>query len=99
MLFAIVWTNRAGATEDTDKRSLKLFTNWKPPAGLDFKGFYDYADGNGGIAIAESNSAEALLEATAPWTVFFNFTIRPIVPSDRSPAIFEKAMAWRDSIR
>ncbi len=53
MLFAIVWTNRAGATEDTDKRSLKLFTNWRPPAGLDFKGFYDYADGNGGIAIAE----------------------------------------------
>jgi hypothetical protein len=50
MLFAIVWANRAGATEETDKRSLKLFTNWQPPAGLDFKGFYDYADGNGGIA-------------------------------------------------
>jgi hypothetical protein len=66
MLFAIVWTNRAGATKDTDRRSLKLFTNWQPPAGLEFKGFYDYVDGNDGIVIAESNSAEALLEATAP---------------------------------
>ena len=98
MLFAISWTNRAGATEETEKRSLKLFKNWQPPAGLDFKGFYDYADANGGIAIAEANSAEAILEATAPWATFFNFSIRPIVPTDKSPAIIEKAMAWRDSI-
>jgi hypothetical protein len=40
-----------------------------------------------------------LLETTAPWTTYFNFTIRPIVPSDKSPAIFEKAIAWRDSVR
>ena len=44
MLFAIAWVNRSGATEETDRRSLKLFKNWQPPAGLDFKGFYDYAD-------------------------------------------------------
>ena len=99
MLFAITWTNRGSASEETDKRTLKLFKNWQPPAGLDFKGFYDYADGNGGIAIAESNSAEVLLEATAPWTTFVDFSIRPIVPTDKSPAILEKALAWRDSIR
>jgi hypothetical protein len=40
-----------------------------------------------------------LLEATAPWAAFFGFTIRPIVPTDKSPAIFDKATAWRDSIR
>ena len=99
MLVAIVWANRAGATEESDKRTLKLFKNWQPPAGLDFKSFYDYADGNGGIAIAEANSAEAILEATAPWAAFFNFTVRPIVAAEKSPAIFEKANAWRDSIR
>jgi uncharacterized protein DUF3303 len=98
MLFAISWSNRAGATEETEKRSLKLFKNWQPPAGLDFKGFYDYADANGGIAIAEANSAETILEAIAPWGTFFNFSIRPIVPTDKSPAIIEKALAWRDSI-
>ena len=99
MLFAIAWTNRAGATEETDKRTLKLFKNWQPPAGLDFKGFYDYADGDGGIAIAESNSAELILEATGPWATYFDFTVRPIVPSDKASAIFEKVIAWRDSIR
>jgi len=99
MLFAITWTNRAGATEETDKRILQLFEKWQPPAGLDFKGFYDYADGNGGIAIIEASSAEVILEATAPWSTYLNFTIRPIVPTDKSPAILAKAMAWRDSIR
>ena len=99
MLFAITWVNRGGGTEDADKRTLKLFTNWQPPAGLDFKGFYDYADGNGGVAIAETNAAEVILEATAPWSAFFDFTVRPIVPTDKTPAIFEKAIAWRDSIR
>jgi hypothetical protein len=98
MLFAIAWTNRAGTTEETDKRVLKLFKNWQPPAGLEFKGFYDYADGNGGIAIAEANSAEVILEGTVPWATFINFTVRPIVPTDKSTAILEKAIAWRDSV-
>lgn len=99
MLFAITWTNRAGATEETDKRVLELFQNWQPPAGLDFKAFYDYADCNGGIAIVEANSAEAILEGTAPWATFLNFTIRPIVSTEESPAILKKAYAWRDSVR
>ena len=36
MLFAVTWVNRDGSTEEREKRSLKLFTNWKPPAGFDF---------------------------------------------------------------
>ena len=39
------------------------------------------------------------LEATAPRAIFFDFTVRPIVPTDKSPAIFEKVIAWRDSVR
>mgnify|MGYP006328449755 CR=1 FL=1 len=62
MLFAVNWVQRGGATEERDKRTLKLFTNWKPPAGFDFKGFYNYADGGGGVAIVEAVSAEVMLE-------------------------------------
>ena len=98
MLFAVTWVPR-GAGEERDKRTLKLFANWKPPAGFDFKGFYDYVDGNGGIAIVEAGSAEVLLEACAPWSAFFEFTVRPIVPTEKSTPIFEKAIAWRDSVK
>jgi Protein of unknown function (DUF3303) len=99
MLFAVLWTVRGNPTEERDKRSLKLFTNWKPPAGLDFKGFYDYADVSGGVALVETTSAEVMLEALAPWGVFFEFTVKPIVPTEKSTPIFEKANAWRDSVR
>ena len=98
MLFAITYTPRPGLTEERDKRTLKLFSNWRPPAGVEFKGFYDYADGNGGIAIVETASAELLLETTAPWATFFEFAIKPIVAVEKSTAIFEKGIGWRDSI-
>jgi hypothetical protein len=99
MLFAVTWIPTGGLTEDRDRRTLKLFTNWRPPGGVEFRGFYDYADGNGGIAIVEAGSAELLLETTAPWAAFFEFTIRPLVPSEKTASIYEKAIAWRDSVR
>ena len=99
MLFALTYTPRPSTSEERDKRTLNLFTNWQPPAGFEFKGFYDYADGNGGVAIVEASSAEVMLEATAPWAAFFEMTLRPIVPVEQSTPIFLKAAAWRDSIR
>ena len=99
MLFALTYTPRDGASEERDRRTVKLFTNWQPPAGFEFKGFYDYADGNGGIALVETSSAELMLEATTPWAAFFEFTVKPLVPVAQSTPIFEKAIAWRDSIR
>jgi hypothetical protein len=99
MLFAVTWAPRGGATEERDKRTLKLFTNWKPPAGFDFKGFYDYVDGNGGVALVEASSAEVMFEVFATWATFFDFTVRAIVPTEKSTPITEKAIAWRDSVR
>lgn len=99
MLFAIQFKPRPGGTEDRDKRTLKLFSSWKPPAGYEFKGFYDYADGDGGIAIVEASSPEVMLEAHAPWATFFEFNIRPIVDVEKSTAILNKSYAWRDTIR
>jgi hypothetical protein len=99
MLFAVTWDHRDGLTEDRDKRALQLFAAWKPPAGFEFKGFYDYADGNGGVAIVEAGSAEVMFEVFAPWSAFFSFSVRAIVPVEQSIPIFQKAMAWRDSVR
>jgi hypothetical protein len=98
MLCAIEFLPRAGITEEREKRTLALFRKWQIPDGVDFKGFYDYADGNGGIAIVEADSAELMLETIAPWSAYFQFTIRPLVPVEKSVEIVEKAYAWRDSI-
>ena len=99
MLFAVSWVVRSNVTEERDKRTLKLFTNWQPPAGFEFKGFYDYVDANGGMAIVEAGSAEVMFEVFAPWSTFFEFSVKPILPIEKSTPILEKAIAWRDSIR
>ena len=48
VLFAAIYTPHS-VTEDAQKRSLQLFTNWTPP--FEFKAHYARADANGGIAI------------------------------------------------
>jgi hypothetical protein len=99
MLFAVSYSNQPDGNEDRDARTLKLLSAWKPPAGFEFKGWYDYADGSGGVAIVESQTAEVLLEAIAPWALFLSFSVKPVVPIEKSTPIFERMSAWRSSIR
>lgn len=98
MLFAIQWAPRGDSSEEQEKRTLVRFQKWQPPEGVEFQGFYDYADGDGGLALAEASSAEALLEAVGPWAFMLKFSIRPIVPTEKSVPIMEKVYAWRDSV-
>ena len=99
MLFAVNYTNHPHGNEVLDKRTFKLLAAWKPPAGFDMKGWYDYADGSGGVAIVDVSSADVLLEAVAPWSTFLAFSVKPLVSVERSTPIFEKGIAWRDSVK
>jgi hypothetical protein len=74
MLFALRYEPRE-VSEEKEKRSVTLFTHWKPPAGYEFKSHYAFADGNGGMAIVEAASTAAIVEAHAPWGPFFHFKI------------------------
>jgi hypothetical protein len=98
MLFAVLYTAR-DVTEEKEKRSLSLFTNWQPPPGYEFKAHYALADGTGGVGIVEANSAAALLEAHTPWGPFFEFRTVPVVEVDQAIPIFQKVNAWRDSVK
>jgi hypothetical protein len=97
MLVAILYTPR-DTSEEKEKRSLNMFTNWKPPAGYEFKAHYALVDG-GGIAIAEVNSPAVLLEAHAPWGPYFEFRTVPVVEIDKAVAIFQRVNSWRDSVK
>jgi hypothetical protein len=99
MLFASIYTYRAGATEATLKRLTNLFVNWQPPKGYTFKAHYLFADGSGGITLAEAESEAALYEATAPWTPFLEFRVFPIVDIAKGVEIGLAAIAWRESVK
>ena len=97
MLFHVTW-EFADTTEEGSRRSLAVFSKWQPPAGAEFKGFYGFADGGGGVAIIEVDSAATLARTTAPWTPWLTFTATPIVPIEESSAIAGEAIGFRDSI-
>lgn len=98
MLFAVLYRFRSSITEETQKRALELFTNWKVPEGVEFKAHYWRADGKGGIAIVEARSAAALFESTAPWVPFFDFETSSVIDVAEGVPIQMRVNAWRDSV-
>ena len=96
MLFHVAW-EFVDASEAGQKRSSLLFSKWQPgPA--EFKAFYGFADGGGGVALVEAGSAADLARTIAPWTPFLKFTTRVILPIQESDEIDRAATAWRDGI-
>lgn len=97
MLFHVMWEFR-DTTEEGSKRSLAVFAAWTPPPGAEFRGFYSFASGGGGVAVIEADSAATLVRTTAPWTPWLRFTVTPIVPIEEGSAIAAEAVAFRESV-
>jgi len=97
MLFHVTW-QYTDQSEESEKRSLEVFQQWQPPDGAEFKGFYGFADGSGGVAIIEADSAETVARTTFPWTPWLAFAVTPIVPIEQAAAISGEAIAFRDSV-
>ena len=97
MLFHVTW-EFIDTSEAETRRSLAVFESWQPPPGAEFKGFYGFADGRGGVAIIEADSVATLSRTTAPWTPWLRFTVTPIVPIEESTLIANEAVAFRDSV-
>jgi len=97
VLFHVTW-EFIDTSEDAVRRALAVFSAWQPPAGAEFHGFYGFADGKGGVAIVEADSAATLLRTTDPWVPWLRFTVTPIVPIEESSAIGGEAIAFRDSV-
>jgi hypothetical protein len=97
MLFHVTW-DFVRTTEDGERRHLAVFAQWQPPADVDFKAFYNFADNSGGVAIVDVDSPATLARTTAPWVPWLRFTATPIEPVEQMIAIRGEAMAFRDSV-
>lgn len=98
MLFHVSW-EFVDVSEEGARRNLAVFSQWKPPDGFEFKGFWGFADGSGGAAIVETDSAATFARATAPFVPWLRFTTTPILPIEQSAAIAGEAVAFRDSVK
>lgn len=97
MLFHVTW-QFIDTSEDGERRSLSVFSQWQPPAGAEFHGFYGFADGTGGVAIIEVDSAATLARTVDLWTPWLAFETTPILPIEEASAIAAEGVAFRDSI-
>ena len=95
MLFHVTW-DFIDSSEEGQRRTLNLFSKWQPGPGQ-FQAFYGYADGGGGVAIIEADSATTLARTVAAWTPWLTFEARVILPVQESAAISAEAAAWRDA--
>ena len=95
MLFLAIYRPNT-PSEASEKRSLQLFTNWTPP--FEFKAHYTRADGHGGVAVFEADSAAQVLEGISPFAAFLDFEVTPAVEIEQAVPIFMKTNAWRDSV-
>lgn len=98
MLFHSTWAFTDNS-EEAIQRSLGFFAQWKPPEGFEFKGFWGFADGSGGVAIIEADSAATLARATAPFAPWLRFSTTPILPIEESSAIAGEGVAARASFK
>ncbi len=97
MLFLAQYAPKDSRSEESQKRSLKLFTEWKPP--VPFKAHYARADGRGGIAIFETDNPALVAEMITPWVPFFDFDLCPLLPMEEAVPINLKSIAWREGKR
>jgi hypothetical protein len=97
VLFHVTW-DFVDTSEEAVRRNLAFFSQWNPPVGFEFQGFWGFADGSGGVAIVEVDSATTLARTTAPFTPWLRFTATPILPVEESAAIAGEAVAARDSV-
>ena len=94
MLFVMNYISRH-ESEGLEKRGLNVFKSWTPPAGFEFKSHYAFADGTGGVAVVEVDSAATLYEAITPFHAFNDFEVHPALDIADAVPLGDKAMAWR----
>jgi len=92
----VEWKPRAGQGPKQSEAVLEVFLRWNPPAGMEIKGMWARADG-GGFCVCEVASAEAALEATAPWVdAYLEYDMAPIVEIEKAVEVLQKGIAFRN---
>ena len=98
MLFHVTW-EFVDTSEESAPRVLDVLSKWQPAPGADFKGFYQFADSSGGVAIVEVDSAATLARLTSPFMPWLRFAATPILDVQEGAQIGHEAIAFRDSVQ
>jgi hypothetical protein len=97
MLFMCHGTPRPGLTSEDRQKVLQIFTGWRPPAGMEIKAHYVSATGCDYVVV-ETESVNALIEATAMWAPYVSYEVAPIVAVADGVGSIERAEVARRAL-
>jgi hypothetical protein len=98
MKYVISWELRPAVTEEDAARSLQVFSKWSPSEQSVFKEFLARVDGRGGFAVVETDDMAIIAKDIAPFTVWFDFTLHPVLEIAESTAINMQAVDFLASV-
>lgn len=102
MKYAMTWTSRLDGSgkenEEALRRALALFSKWQPPAGTTFHQFVGRVDGEGGVAVVETDDPKDLLTDMMKFIPYNSFHLHPVVDMAEWAQAGQEAIDFRDSI-
>ena len=94
MLFSVTYKRRSSYNDDSTRELIRRFMAWTPPAGVELRNHYHYAEGGGGIVILETDSAGAMFEGLTAFDSIIEYDIEPVLNVIEAVAIKMDVTEW-----
>ena len=102
MKYVVSWTYRWSGTatenEDSIRRALKVFENWKPVDGVTYHQMVGRLDGSGGFAVVETDNPMDLADAPKKFGFFADYEVHPVVELAEAVQAIEEGVGFRESL-
>ena len=93
MLCMIIGTAVPGWPAERGEENMKLFAQWRPPAGLNIKAMY-FSVGHAFI-LADVETSAACYETLEAWVGSYQFQVIPVVEAGEMMMASQKVVDWR----
>ena len=99
MKYLISWVARPGnITEESEARSLQVFSKWAPSPDVTFEQFLGRVDSQGGYAVVTTDDAQAIAKDMAIFSAWFEMSVVPVLDITDSTVAATEAVEFRASV-
>jgi hypothetical protein len=100
--YVLNWKLRQGGSAPQNhadgEKLLATFSKWQPPADQNFLQFLQRVDGQGGVAVIETDNPASLFAEIAKFDPWQEFEVVPVIDLLESTPLAAAAARFRDSI-
>jgi hypothetical protein len=98
MKYVVQWMPNSNTAEESQARSLQVFSKWSPSEGATFREFLGRVDNQGGFAVVETDDPTLIAKDAASFSAWFDFSVYPVLDMEQAVAIDMEALEFRASI-